>query len=432
MKNVLKSDHFYYSTTLLITSMFLIISGIIIIIGNKVFYFNLMNILISIILLLSIIQFIKYLFYNKNKDINFLTSFLYLTLGIIIYSFKGIPLSFLPIIFAIYMIINGIIKLISYILLLKTKSNGKLLNIFLSIIYLLIGIPLLFSPLKNISTMLIILGIYSILLGINFLLNFININIPLNIKSKLRSRFRITLPSFLAAIIPYQVLKEINSYILNNNQKKLDYKKNTKDYNLEIFIHVAPTSYNKFGHVDICINNKIISYGAYDTSTSRFFNMIGDGMIFTVDRNRYINYCTKYSNKTLFCFRLKLNDKQLKKVNERINSIMNNVIKYKTPYELNNVNKKIKYRDYPSNLVRKAKASFFKVNSGTFKTFFILGVNCCRLANYIIGNNGNDILKISGIITPGTYYEYLNQELYIKNSIVVSKIIYNNKNSKLK
>ena len=47
------------------------------------------------------------------------------------------------------------------------------------------------------------------------------------------------------------------------------------------------------------------------------------------------------------------------------------------------------------------------------------------LADSIIGKSGTDILKINGIITPGTYYEYLNREFQKKNSMVISKNIYN-------
>jgi len=35
---------------------------------------------------------------------------------------------------------------------------------------------------------------------------------------------------------------------------------------------------------------------------------------------------------------------------------------------------------------------------------------------------------MNGIITPGAYYEYLNREFQKKNSMVVSRKIYNSKN----
>ena len=38
---------------------------------------------------------------------------------------------------------------------------------------------------------------------------------------------------------------------------------------------------------------------------------------------------------------------------------------------------------------------------------------------------------MNGIITPGTYYEYLNREFKKKNSMVISKNIYNLQSTKL-
>ena len=58
----------------------------------------------------------------------------------------------------------------------------------------------------------------------------------------------------------------------------------------------------------------------------------------------------------------------------------------------------------------------------------MLGSNCCRLADNIVGKSGIDLLKMNGAITPGTYYEYLNREFQKKNSMVISRKIYNQKN----
>ena len=53
-----------------------------------------------------------------------------------------------------------------------------------------------------------------------------------------------------------------------------------------------------------------------------------------------------------------------------------------------------------------------------------MGTNCCYLVDDILVNSGGDILSINGIITPGTYYDYLNKELRLKSSNVIFKEIY--------
>lgn len=58
--------------------------------------------------------------------------------------------------------------------------------------------------------------------------------------------------------------------------------------------------------------------------------------------------------------------------------------------------------------------------------FLLFGTNFIKdfIADSVIGHSGIDILSISGIITPGTYYEYLKNEFIKRNSIVISQNIY--------
>lgn len=442
MKTVLKSDQFFEATSSFVTSIVLIILGILILIGKNQLYFSVIDLFISSLLILGVLQFIRYLFLTlkpQEKKVTFARSFFYLLFCLILSSFPSIPRSILSLLFSIYMLLNGGIKLITYLILLSSRSNGRLGQLILALIYFAVGIPLLISPIQKVDTMLIFLGWYTILLGVTYFLDFLSEIIPKRYKTKLRRHFRITLPVLLEAILPYQVLREINYYL---NKEAFDIpmvyeeKKSEIIPDLEVFIHVAPSGYNRFGHVDVCMNGLVLSYGAYDFSTSKLFNMIGEGMVFQVDREKYIDYCTHYSNKTLFCFGMKLTDRQKNNVEKQINAIMENVNYYETNYERDQrLKKKVKknsYTDYPSILTSLTGANFYKVQSGPFKTFFVLGVNCCKLADNIIGKSGTDLLKMTGIITPGTYYEYLNQEFYKKNSMVISKVIYNNKSIKSK
>ena len=123
-------------------------------------------------------------------------------------------------------------------------------------------------------------------------------------------------------------------------------------------------------------------------------------------------------------FGLKLNNKQKDKVNKYIENLKKDLVEWKSPYQIDNDNK---HNDYASALYKRTKASFYKFKKGNLKTYFLLGNNCCFLVDSIIGKCGIDQLKMNGIITPGTYYEYLNKEFMKKKSMVVSKNIYNEK-----
>lgn len=434
----MKSDRFFNATNSLIISGCLITLGILMCLGRDRLYIDFVNLFLLIILCLSIKPFFNYfLDKEKNKNINFTRSFLNLLFCLICSLFKDIPLSILPLIFGLYLLLNSVIKFINYYILFKEKANGKLTEFILGFIYFGVSIPIIFSPLKHLTTVLIIIGVYSILLGINYLFDFISAIIPKKLKNKLKRKIRISLPVFIEAIIPYTVLREINyqldkdtydkSFIVENKDSDNDI-----EIDLEIFVHTSNRGFNRMGHVDIYYDNKVISYGNYDDSSINFFTMLGDGVLFTTSRDKYIPFCIEHSKKTIFAFGLRLTDIQKKKVTQAINKIFDNVYEWQPPYvEALSKNKKVnmnEYKDYASRLYQTNKAKFYKFKTGRFRKYFTLGNNCCRLADHIVGKSGIDLLKITGIITPGTYYEYLNREFQKKNSMVISRKIYNSKN----
>lgn len=439
---MIKSDRLYSSTSSLIAGISLIIISLCLFWGKDKLYFDFVNIFVLILLILGAVQFFYYLFKREKKSektMTFTKSFSHLLFCLILSLFPQIPVSILPLLISIYFILNGIIKLITILLLYKEKVPGKLKEFSLFVLYLSIGIPLLIAPLKNISLVLLIMAIYTLLLGIRFVLDFFSNIIPIRLKNKLKRRVRITLPVILEAIIPYQVLNEINYFIDKEeyDQIVMHHDKNTNTIpDIEIFVHSSMNGFNRLGHVDIFFDDIVYSYGNYDDNSKTFFEMIGDGVLFTANKDDYIPFCISHSHKTIIGFGLKLNDNQKKNIEKYIDDLFKNMYEWNSPLEEGiRDNKKIKkrdYQDYASCLYRATNANFYKFKSGKFKKYFVLGVNCCLLADSIIGKSGTDILKMNGIITPGSYYEYLNREFKKKKSMVISKTIYNAESTGIK
>lgn len=80
--------------------------------------------------------------------------------------------------------------------------------------------------------------------------------------------------------------------------------------------------------------------------------------------------------------------------------------------------------DYPSRLHYRTGAKFYKIKKGKFKTYWAMGENCVLFSDQILGSVGADVLSIRGIITPGTYFDYLQKEYLKENSPVVSCTIH--------
>lgn len=432
----MKSDKFFNATNSLIIGICLVMLGLLMSIWNKALYINFVNIFLIAVLFLSIKQFLNYFVgKKKDKEINFTRSFLNLLFCLICSLFKNIPLSILPLIFGLYLLLNAVIKFINYYILLKGNANGKLTEFLLGLIYLIVSIPVIFSPLKYLNSVLIIVGVYTILLGLNYIKDFITFVIPKKVRNKIRRSIRISLPAFIEAIIPYTVLNEIN-YLLDkeNYDKPFVFEEKSEDTkaDLEVFVHTSNRGFNRMGHVDLYYNGRVISYGNYDDESIKFFTMIGDGVLFTTEKDKYIPFCIEHSKKTIFAFGLKLTNTQKKNINKTIDKIFDNVYEWNPPYvKAISKRKKVnmnRYKDYSSRLYQTTNAKFYKFKTGRFKKYFTLGNNCCKLADHIIGKSGIDLLKMNGIITPGAYYEYLNREFQKKNSMVVSRKIYNSKN----
>ena len=446
----MKTDKLFNATYSFFIGIGLMFLGILMLIGRKWLYINVINIFIVAIFFLSIKQLINaFIGKEKAKKMNFIRSFINIIFCVVFSIFKNIPLSIVPLMFASYLLLNGIIKIINGIIFFTSKAHGFLSEFFLGFVYLIVSIIVILAPIKNLDAVLVLLGIYILLLGINYMADFISFLIPRHVKDKVKRHIRISLPAIVESIIPYTVLNEIN-YLVN----KEDYddsiileNKKEEEADIEVFVHISPNGWNRLGHVDVYYNNMVLSYGGYDDASLKFFRLVGDGVVFTsFDKDEYISFCINHSSKTLFAFGLKLTEKQKKSIDSTFNSLFDNLVEWKCPYEvdlLNNDTKKVvrkkkkgtklvdkEYKDYASNLYKATNVKFYKIKSGRFKKYFAIGNNCSKLADYVVGQSGIDLLKMYGVITPGTYYEYLNREYKKKGSMVISREIYNAKNVK--
>ena len=254
-----------------------------------------------------------------------------------------------------------------------------------------------------------------------------------------KRRFRITLPVWLAAFLPYTMISRVNQIFRRPSEKTkpsrqlpeedvFDAVKEETPPDMEVFIHTSPDGVGMFGHVDLYFDGQVITYGCYDDRTKWFFDALGEGhMLFIADRETYIPFCIHESNKTIFGFGLRLDEEQKQSIREKLQSIQALLIPWYSDAQLARMGRLPKdghYDDYASLLSEVVPTRFYKFKSGKFKTYFVLGTNCVLLADQLIGAAGTDILKVGGIITPGTYYDYLNREFLRNNSLVISRKAY--------
>lgn len=342
-----------------------------------------------------------------------------IVIGLFIIIYTTIPIRLLFAVFALYITLNGIIKFISYLNYKKDKVDRRfpvLCGAVFSIIY---GLALLLGRYVDANAMMIFIGVYGLFLGVNYIIDGVFIVVPQQHKDSLKRRIRIPVPIFISALIPKVMMDYINERLaVESKEKFLD---DVDHANVEIFIHVSPDGFGTIGHCDICIDDNVISYGNYDHDSIRLYESIGDGVIFVAPRESYIPFCIEIDKKTIFSYGVRLTTKQLESIKAEIKKIFDNTYRW-YPRSYKN---KDDCDDYASKLYLRTNTKFYKFKKGRFKTYFVLGTNCVKLAETIMGKAGMDIIDLNGIISPGTYQSYLEKEYQRVNGTIITKNIYN-------
>lgn len=409
--------------SIFITALLSFLLGIILIgtpIGSlSLFHFT---ISISIIILGLALTFVK--IYRKDTISNILLAFGLFIIGTYFLHNPKTFLSIFPILFSLYIFLNGIIKFSTFYVYKSNNFKGFFRTLFASLLDFVFGFIIITNPSRSIKPLTYILGIYFILIGFNNLIDYLRVKFPNNFFFKKR-RFRITLPTIVSLLIPYAFYTKINKKLNDEiTPVKID-KDVSGDVDLEIFIGVKDSLIGTFGHADLWFEGKVYSYGHYDEDSKKLFDTIGDGTLFIIDdRMKYLRFCAEHSKKTIFAFGITLTDKQKEKVRNELNKIKNNTYRWKCVQEND---KSQEFGDYASCLYRSTKAKFFKFTQSSYKLYFALWTNCVKLVDNILKATGGDILRLNGVITPGAYYYHLNNEFKKKKSNVIRKEIITNK-----
>lgn len=396
---------------------------------------NLLNLLVILLVLAGVFQVIGFTPIRKKENTlaaRFLQFLLNMIMALIIYLKPEVVLSVIPLFFGAYAIFTGLIKLLSYVQYRKNSIRGKFHMVISASVIIVFGIGIMLHPIASFVPLSNLIGIFFILYGLSFLIDALQEGVSGEKKDSFKRRIRISLPMFMVALVPHQILTKINKALETDTLDKEDlvYSKEDRDYDLEILIHVGEKGVAQLGHVDLWFEGKVMTYGSYDADTYILKGIISDGVLIELEnKEEYIKFSQQSMGKTLFGFGLKLTEVQKDRVRDKITEIHENLYEWKPKSKVSmekGVVPEEPYTDYASTVYDRLKGKFYKFKKGPFKTYFALNTNCVLLADRVVGKAGIDIIKIQGLITPGAYFEYFNREFYRKNSMVISRTIYYN------
>lgn len=339
-----------------------------------------------------------------------------------------VPIYILALVIGVYQIFHASINLVTYVLYRKNKIRPRFRLLLDGLVLVFLGGTSLLSSTGNSVFQLFVLGAYFFLYGVSNIRDGFLFEEEIG-KNHLKRRIRISLPIVLAALIPARTLAKINKFMQENADEREDIHlgmvKSGKTAELEIFVHTAETSlFSAIGHVDICYQGRVISYGNYDPSSETLFGMVGDGVLYFCDRDKYIDLCKRESQKTLFGYGIDLTPEMEKAVQKKLAELKQLTIPWEPSADKIMTGDGKEDYTYAYKIRHETDGELYKFIKSKFKSYFVLSTNCVLLADTIVGQAGTDILSPKGFIAPGTYQAYLNREFEKPNSIVVSKHVY--------
>ena len=241
-----------------------------------------------------------------------------------------------------------------------------------------------------------------------------------------KKRKNIPLPFWMEAFLPKVTLEWIKSSLDESDEAegRKDGSVVTSENivkgqtDIEVLIHMSDLGTNALGHVDLCIDGQVLSYGNYDHDKANvhFFGLFWDGVFAICERSKYIRFSLENARKTIVGYRLALSPEDEKRVKANIADFLKDCVPWKPENP-----KKNGY----ANALLKQDALLFKVSKGKYKTYFMLDTNCALLLeDFMEGTSIPKARVLGGIMTPGSLLSMFENELKRQGGPVVSRTLY--------
>jgi len=331
-----------------------------------------------------------------------------------------------------WILLHAVVKTITITIKIKNHLPGWIPSLVFLCGDLIMAFVLLFMPYRFAFLENIVIGCYFLVYGGNILLDLLREVLPTNIGTDMDRKIRLAVPPFLAAVIPPTLMRTILEKDAED-QAKDDFEAIKEDIpiDLEVFVHMAPSGPAMLGHVDIAYRGFLISYGCYDPHNRHLLGTLGDGVILVAPRNEYIYNCLSNENKVMVCFGINLNEKQRQALNQRLLETFGEFEDFLCDEELKRNGEDVQgdCDDYLSRVTRNVPdAHYYKYKEGKFKTFFVLSSNCVFFITHLLGSIGLNLVDLSGIVSPGSYFDFLNKQFKSDKSFVISRTVYTKRN----
>ncbi|MFI3236522.1 MAG: hypothetical protein R3Y47_00680 [Lachnospiraceae bacterium] len=334
----------------------------------------------------------------------------------------------IPLAMTAWSLLLTISSLISFFQYRTEKTTAPLRYLLSSLIHFGFAIPFMFYANNSIALGTKLIGLYMIFLSFLFLIDGLAQIVTNKYVNSIKNRIRITPPVFLATFFPVRTLNSLNEFFKEtfDDESPFITSKSDKQANVEIFIHASKSLKGTAGHVDLLIDDAIICYGTYDKDDLKFGGIIGAGVFYEVyNKKEYLAFCKDVRQETIFEFGLLLSEDELNGIRRKISDLKgrSNIWKCKAQRAKERGEDVSMYQELPCLLSQATETVFYKLYSGSYKYYWILETNCAKFTDDLLKASGMRTI-LNGVITPGTYFSYLNDEFAKNSHVVVSRTIH--------
>ena len=412
------------SASSFLTGLFFILIGILLLSEYTSFWLLVWVLLIVAFLWMGFNELILYRRTQRQKT-QLLKAALLIGLVVIIAGWPKLFFRFLHIVIGWWALFSGIIQFLCFHVCRRDCTKGTYVTFLKGTIDLIFAAMLILRPFNKLWIVSSLAGAYLIFYGAITALEALKDLLSQNLSIRIRKHLRISVPVLLSALIPQRVFLSINALIKTQKLIPDDPTRHSHNTDLEVFIYLKESGPESLGHVDIAFQDQIYSYGCHDPHHRRLFGTLGDGVLIVADRDTFLHHALKSEDKTIISYGLTLSEQQRATLQQRIDQMMARTVAWKPDAQLQyEAQEEVSARDYASRVWQGTRAKMFKFTAGQFKTYFVFSTNCVLLADELLHCPQLDLIPISGIVTPGTYLEFLNTEYLRPGGIVTQRTVY--------
>lgn len=407
----------YTPLSLLISGIALLLFGVLLLLKpaeTVSFLFSVAGILLWVAALDALLRWLPH---RKADKASLISVILYIGLAAVVTWLPDPIRLTVSLVFGVWILLNALAKYLYGAQLIWTRSRGATLTFTEATLYFLFAIAVLLHPMTNFGSLTVLLGIHCIVSGIFRLIDAAREMLGTDIGGKrVLQRVRIKPSVLWTALLPMKLARMLED---PDEQEEIARWTRTESVlkdpkpDLEIFFHLGKHVAMGMGHVDIALGDTVYAYGCYDDDSNRLFGVLSDGVLFSADRDAYVSFSVAHENKRLIGYGIVLTEEQKHAIQRRLAAFLEDCSDWQPqkPGEM-------------MDMERDCTAKFHKIRKGPFQTYNVLTTNCVAVANILCGSGGVDLMNPQGIITPGTYCEFLDRQFRRPRSIVVSRTVY--------